>query len=109
MKTVIRKISISVLTVFFFATCVEPFDPPLSDNEVNFLVVDGFVNTSDNSATVKLTHAVSLASSDPFMPEKNAVVSIEEESGGSFVLSEQGAGVYTANSLPLNLAKKYKL
>jgi Domain of unknown function (DUF4249) len=97
------------LAIVLFASCVEPFSPPYSDADVNFLVVDGYINTSDNSATVKLSRAASLASSDAIIAERNAIVSIEDEDGNFFSLSEQSEGTYGLSSISLNLLKKYKL
>ena len=39
------------------AGCLEPYNPPEISDNIDFLVVDGFINSSDNIAKVRLTKA----------------------------------------------------
>ena len=50
MKTVKygREILLAMLLV---SGCVEPYDPPLNNEDLNLLVVDGFLNATDDRAT----------------------------------------------------------
>ena len=91
------------------SACVEPYQPSVSADAGDILVVDGSINGSTNSATVKLTRAVALTSADDPMPETNASISIEEFEGGSFPLTEEGAGTYEVLGLPLTFEKKYAI
>jgi hypothetical protein len=89
----------SILRIFTFlllltAACVEPFDFPVSDKDVGFLVVNGFINASDHSAAISLSRAIPLSSTVEFPREINASVSIEKEGGSRYVLYNLGNGLY---------------
>lgn len=75
-------------------SCVEPYDPPLSDEHLNLLVVDGFLNATDDRATVSLTHSLPVKSTDPVPAESGALVWVEDEAGTAFVLTETALGRY---------------
>ena len=98
-----------VTLILTITNCVEPFQIPVSKEEVNILVVDGFINASDNSAKVKLSRAIALSKKDQFPAELKASVSIEEENGNKYSLSEKTGGNYELTGLSLNVAKKYRL
>ncbi len=90
-------------------SCVEPYDPPIKSESVNMLVVDGFLNTSDNYATVRLSRAVPLNSDMPVSEEVNATVNIEDENGSTFPLNNIGLGIYFADNLGLDQSKKHRV
>lgn len=109
MKTYLKKI-IFVCTLIFLMGCVEPFDAPVRNEDVGFLVVDGYVNTTDNQATVKLSRAIPLSSSSGFYPTVlNATVSIENDEGGKIPLIHIGGGTYMATSTFLVTGEDYRL
>jgi len=88
--------------------CLEHYDPPVSNDKVGFLVVDGFINTTLQSASVKLTDALGLSLSKSFPAVTQAKVSIEEEGGNFISLSEKENGNYEINYSFVN-TKKYRL
>lgn len=89
--------------------CVDPYQPPFTNEITNVLVVDGFINTTDHSATVKLTRAIHLSDTNAPAPEKNAIVLIEEQGGATMALDEKGNGNYMGKGMALNNSKKYRL
>lgn len=89
--------------------CIEPYPAPVIDGDVNYLVVDGSVDGQGGTASVTLSHAVPLASTEPPPPELNADVSVEDSDGNSYVLMEVGNGVYTQSNLPIDENKEYRL
>lgn len=91
------------------AGCLEPYEPPVITGEVDIVVVDGFINSSDNSASVRLSHASALSENATPSPELNAGVSIETEDGGTYALHEEGQGNYTLSNVVFDQAKKYRL
>jgi hypothetical protein len=101
-------ISILCITVVV-VDCVEPYDPPASASNPNFLVVDAFVDVNNGSASVKLTRTVPLASNELPAFENNAIVSLEDESGSIYQLNNTTSGTYNVSSLNLDLTKKYRL
>lgn len=89
--------------------CLEPYQPPVTDDEVNFLVVDGFVNTSDHTVDVILSRALVLWKVASPKPETDAQVILEEKSGNSYPLNELPQGKYTFSSAEITAGKEYRL
>src|SRR6187551_315763 len=54
--------------------CIEPYPAPVIDGDIDYLVIDGSVDGLDGTASVTLSHAVPLASTEPPPPELNADV-----------------------------------
>lgn len=74
--------------------CIEPYDPPLDDADVNYLVVDGFLNVTNGSATVSITRSLPVKSTVPEPPETGGAVRIEDGDGEIYLLSETEPGIY---------------
>ena len=91
------------------ASCVEPYNPPAISETVDLLVVDGFIDIADNSASVNLSKATPIANDDGHVPELNATVRIEDDNGGIYSLIEEADGTYTLANMDLSLSKKYRL
>src|SRR5690242_13902637 len=89
--------------------CIEPYPAPVTDGEVNYLVVDGSLNSSAGSIQVKLSHAVPLASTEPPPPELMAQLSVEDSDGNTYPLIEKGGGLYEQLGLTIDIAKEYRL
>jgi hypothetical protein len=94
---------------FLLMSCVEPYDPPAVSKDVNILVVDGFVNTTDGSATVRLSHTNLISSDSTGAPESNATVVIEDEAGTTFTLTEKNPGQYSTEGIAIKTNLKYRL
>ena len=90
-------------------SCVEPYEPDLKEETFDILVVDGYINTSENSATVRLSRAVPLDSEITPSQEVNATVNVEDETGNTFLLYNTGSGVYFADNLAIDQSKKYRV
>lgn len=99
----------SSFIVILVVGCVEPYPAPDTGITTSILVVDGFINASDNSATVKLSKAVPLASNDGYPAERGAHVTIHSENGNSFTLIEGDSGKYSASGLSVDFTTKYQL
>lgn len=107
----VRRILHTALLTVFTATisCVEPYDLPYSDREVNLLVIDGFLDSGSKTATVKLSHAVPLHASSTHNPVRYATVIVEREDGTTFSLKETSEGTYTVASDEIQTGQKYRL
>ena len=104
---------IQVRRLFVFAcvlltACVDPYQPPVISGDVDIVVVDGFLNSTDKSATVVLSRAVALGGGSS-EPESSASVNVEDENGSTYALVESTQGTYTAANLPLLETSKYRL
>lgn len=99
--------------MYFFALivtgCVEPFDPPVRESDVNYLVVDGFVNTTAHSANIRLSRALPLSTVSAYPVELNATVSIEESGGATYSLQNLNDGNYHLDSDGFVSGKQYRL
>lgn len=90
--------------------CLEPYAPPDGSTSVDILVVEGFLDLGRSSASVRLTRAVTLASTEKPSPEEHAKVTIEESDGPTVTLTaDTVAGSYIANDLTINPDKPYRL
>ncbi len=99
----------NVVILLVATGCLERYDPPVSNDKVSFLVVDGFMNTSSQTTSVKLTTALGLSETEsiPFVEQAN--VSVEDENGNAIPLSEKGKGNYEITSSTFTTNKKYRL
>jgi hypothetical protein len=91
------------------AACLEPYTPPDTELQNSYLVVDGFVNTGNQSAEVKLSMAVPLASENTNNPVTKATVQLEGSDGTIIPLPEVSAGVYSAGPIDVSNGKIYQL
>ncbi|MEO7212596.1 DUF4249 domain-containing protein [Mucilaginibacter sp.] len=106
LKNIKHLTCLGLLLVAF--SCKKPYYPVLAANESNYLVVEGFIDSGNDSTFIKLSHTVKLTDSVGISAERNAGVTVEGN-GKTYQLNEIRAGVYSA--LPLNLdgSQKYRL
>lgn len=98
-----------ILMIFIAGACIEPYDPPLKDADVRYLVVDGFLNATESSATVRLTRTLPVKSTDPVPSEQGAVVRIEDDGGMSYLLAEISPGTYNGSISTADFESTYRL
>jgi hypothetical protein len=89
--------------------CLDPYAPPVSDNDVDILVVDGFLDAKEGIATVSLSKAVALSSSSEPESEPNATVTLLDEDGSMTPLQEITTGHFRATDVPVKTATKYRI
>lgn len=97
------------LAAFLLSSCLEPYSPPATTDNVDLLVVDGFLSVTSSSVAVRLSHAVALDDSSVPPAEPNANVRLEESDGGVVTLSGDADGNYTATGLTIDASKKYRV
>lgn len=97
------------LMLMITGSCVEPYDPPVENKDVRFLVVDAFLNSGDGSITANLFRTFPVYSTEPAPPETKAIVMLEDDQGFSATLTETGNGAYDLDGLSVNTGKKYRL
>jgi hypothetical protein len=90
-------------------SCIEPYEPKINNEVFDILVVDGYINTTDQSAKVTLSRAVPLDQVITPSKEDNATVLVEDDGGTTYNLYSSGQGVYVADNLGLDQSKKYRL
>jgi len=90
-------------------SCLEPYNPPAITQEINILVVDGFLNSTEGAATVTLSKANELSNPEKPPAETKAVVSISSDGGSQYQLEEQEPGVYLVGGLTVESSSKYRV
>jgi hypothetical protein len=109
-SSVVRAASkLSIAFVMVITGCIDPYPPPVSNAQVNYLVVDGFLNSSNGVARVKLSRAVPLDGPGHYPTESGAVVQVEKDDGAMFSLPEIAAGKYEVIRPDLAIGSKYRL
>jgi hypothetical protein len=105
-----KFIPLIVLFICFLQSCKEEYNPPAIQVKTNYLVVDGIINSGPDSTIITLSRTKNITDTTfTTIPELNAVVSVEEEGGTSYILSSLGNGQYGIGPLTLNNAKRYRL
>ena len=105
----ISYFSLLLVSLLSLARCIDPYSAPVSNENVDILVIDGFLNSTGNSASVKLSKAIPLSVNQAYKREKKATVAIEEENGAIYNLVEKDTGVYESSNMNINSLKKYQL
>lgn len=103
---------IRIFTLMLLATvtgCLDPYSPPIAPSDVNILVVDGSLDTSEGEAFVKLTQGVALSLPDSFPPIEHATVAIIDGLGNFYPLTESSPGTYQAADIPIHSDAEYRL
>lgn len=91
-------------------SCKTAYNPPDVANPGSYLVVEGTINTGSTDSTIfKLSHTVKLSTSTTTAMETGARMSIEDQAGTTYGLTEISAGVYAAPALNLPATGTYRL
>ena len=88
--------------------CKERFDPKLTPQQTNFLVVEGLIN-ANGFTNITLRRTVPLKDTARLKAETNAQVSIVADNNTNYPVKEVGNGAYRSDSLILNINQKYRL
>ena len=79
------------LLLMMMAQCKKPYTPVVFTKGDNYLVVDGFINTSPGGiTTIVLSRTKNLTDTVVSIPERNAGVAIQSAAGSSYPLQETG-------------------
>lgn len=99
----------TILGLQILSACREEYLPPVISAGNNFLVVEGIINTGQDSTIFKLSRTKNLSDTTFEIPELFAGVTIESKNGASYLLAHRGNGIYAAASLSLNPGEMYRL
>jgi hypothetical protein len=108
-KIIIICTGIFAMIVFTILGCVEPYSPEIINEDVSLLVVDGFLNSADGSATVKLTRSLPVYSTTAAPPELKSLVKVLDDAGNEYLLIEKGNGIYEKTGIPVDANQRYRL
>jgi hypothetical protein len=116
MRIVIKHKILKVCAALFITCCLlyackEKYLPEVKDISLNYLVVDGLINTGADSTIFKISRTFKLESKAVVSPERGALVVVESDAGLSYTLPELPLkpGNYAAPALNLDQSKKYRI
>ena len=89
--------------------CRKPYTPPASSTSQSYLVVEGVIDSGNDSTFIKLSKTVKLTQGTT-NPLLGAVVTVEGNQGGTYpLLDVNSTGIYKAAPLGLSASQKYRL
>jgi len=89
--------------------CKQAYNPKPVTTVSNYLVVEGAINTGQDSTIIRLSRTVPLSSVAGTKPELGAVVTIVSNTSSSYPVIETGNGYYKAAGLNLSTTGNYGL
>ncbi|RZK60178.1 MAG: DUF4249 domain-containing protein [Pedobacter sp.] len=99
-----------LFAIVAISSCKEAYNPVVTANNSNLLVVEGIINSGVDSTIIKLSRTVIIANKTVLNPETGATLVVESDANETFPLKEDlKKGTYFALALNLNSAKKYRL
>lgn len=87
--------------------CIEPYNPPLLDNQKPILIIDGFININGQSQ-IMLSRSQSLNDNSETLFESGADVWVEDEFNNELHFFESATGIYLLEEHTLP-APRYRL
>lgn len=92
-------------------SCKKPYAPPVIATSPSHLVVEGVINSGQDSTIIHITHTIPLSSpaGTAPAPEYSATVMVESDANTTYPLANAGNGYYVSAGLNLNASNKYHL
>jgi hypothetical protein len=111
MKKLLNSILKFTFCTSVFMSCTKAYNPPPSQVNYKFLVIDGVLaNSTDSPSVIRLSRTVQLTdSTTSSTPEAGAKVSVQGSSGEIFSFTEMAGGIYKSIPLTLNYNEQYRL
>src|ERR1700688_4187999 len=97
------------LIVFSLLCCRKPYNPPAIASPGSYLVVEGVINSGNDSTIIKLSKTVNLRGKNTVNPVLGASVFVTSDQGNQFFLTDEGNGNYSSAPLNLSASQKYQL
>jgi hypothetical protein len=91
------------------AGCIEPYSPPEITSSARLLVVDGYLQSGDGQARVRLSRTQGLTDTEAIEVETGAEVMLSEAGGAQYRLWEQGNGEYASAGIDVKNFGSYQL
>lgn len=98
------------LIIFALLCCRKPYNPPAIASPGSYLVVEGVIDSGNDSTFIKLSKTVNLNGKSTVNPVLGASVEVESDQNNSFPLLDlNGNGNYSSAPLNLPATQKYRL
>ncbi len=105
-KGYIYVMSISAIAI---TGCKKPYNPTIVAANTNYLVVEGVINSGQDSTIIRLSRTVNISDTTRVNPELGAQVTVESDQNTTYQIPEIGKGEYASPFLNLDAAHKYHL
>jgi hypothetical protein len=90
--------------------CKKPYNPPVVSSPKSYLVVEGVINSGNDSTIIKLSRTANLDSTTITNPVLGAAVTVESSQGNTFPLTDTHSnGKYKSAALGISPSQKYRL
>jgi hypothetical protein len=93
-----KKIAILFIIFLITNSCVVQFIPDINE-EQDFMVVEGLITDQKNSYQIKISRSNPIGSKNVFSPVHGCTVSVSDDLGNRYMLSEKKYGIYVSDSL----------
>jgi len=98
-----------ILLLAGLTSCRKAYNPPETNTDYGYLVVEGVINSGSDSTTITLSRTVPLGASSTVRPETGARVVVESNQNAKFLLKETLPGKYVTANLNLPASDTYRL
>lgn len=88
--------------------CRDPFEPEVTDTDLEVLVVEGFIETNGAESKITLSRTAPISQTDLSRPEMGANLRLVSETGEMWQFAETAAGEYKLAEI-LDNYKVYEL
>jgi len=99
---------LTALILTGYISCKKPFKANLTSVVTNFLAVDGPVISGDTTF-ITLSRTTSLSDTTQNKAELKAIISVEDDQGKLYTLTEKGKGQYFLPVTSFGVARQYRL
>jgi hypothetical protein len=100
--------AVSILAIVITG-CKKPYNPVIVASNTNYLVVEGVINSGQDSTIIHLSRTLNISDTTKVNPESGAQVTVESDQNTIYPIQEISKGVYASPSLNLDAAHKYHL
>ena len=99
------------LLVLGLVGCKKPYNQPATSTSKRYLIVEGIINTGNDSTVIKLSRTVKLTDRITTNPVLNATVTVEGEQGGTYLLYDifNNGHYNSVNGLNLPASQRYRV
>jgi hypothetical protein len=84
-----------MIPLIFLIGCRDPFEPDVTMMDLNYLVVEGYIEIDEQESILKLSRTSPLRGEGQFRTESGARISLISENGESWGFAEKEPGTYS--------------